>query len=98
MVNSFQVLTGCPATEVIRSPDLSPATAAGAGTRSVQGSLTSDVVHRETVWLTGPRVLLGSWVVRPTARATSTSSTAAMTKCIVDPAASTITRCQVGFR
>src|SRR5581483_3301142 len=95
---AVQLLTGLLLNEMTLSPALMPATLAGDGwSDAVQVPLSKALALDGTHELTGP-----SWVVvllsRPIPAATRNSSTKASTKCMNEPANSTISRCQAGWR
>ncbi len=99
LVSCVQVATGTPLSDVTLSPTFSPASAAG--------DLASPAEHAapsvSAFWLDGTQdatvpscVVLPFSIPMPSAR--PKMRTAAITKCMNDPAASTISRCQPGAR
>src|SRR5579859_2737032 len=93
VVNWFQVCTGWPAKATIVSPGCRPIWAAGEGA-SPEAQPDSSVLG--THFTTVPTVVV-LVLARPTASGSISSRKKASTKCMNEPATSTITRCQPGF-
>ena len=96
--SAVHVLTGLPSNETTLSPACRPAAFAGDGaSAAVHVPVPKALAFAGTHELTGP-----SWVVlllsSPITPASRNSSTKARTKCMNDPANSTIRRCQAGCR